>query len=239
MNYPTFASMEADLKDELDLNDETFIQDDEMKRYFNEAVDMIEHQIHTMCEDYFMAYAEIPVVAGDTEIQLPSNIYANKIRKLIWDYSNNEKYEILPIRDLMETPWVNTQDLYRYIFLNNGVTNVNTIGTVLSIYPAFRSTSTTALKMFYIREAADYVDEDSVCDIPEWSNVIIQYVRYKCMIKEGHPNSDQAKVDLDVIIKNMIEALRSRAMDENNKLALDPRVLGDYSLYNNDGWYGW
>jgi len=239
MNYPTFAAMEADLKDELDLNEETFIQPDEMKRYFNEAVDMIEYQVHTICEDYFLAFTQIPVTAGDTEIQLPTNIYANKIRKLYWNYADNERYEIIPIRDLMEIPWVNVNDLYRYIFLNNGVTNTNTIGTVVKVYPAFRATTTTALSIFYIREAQNYVDEDSVCDIPEWSNIIIQYVRYKCMIKEGHPQSDQAKADLALMMTGLQEALHSRVMDENNKLSMDPRTLSDYSLYNNDGWYGW
>lgn len=239
MNYPTFQSMEAKLKDDLDLNEETFIQDDEMQGYFNEAVAMIQHQIHTLAEDYLLAQAVIPVISGDQEIQLPTNIYANKIRKIQWLLNESEKYEVLPIKNLNDIPWIDSQDPYQYILLNNGVTNINTIGTVAKFYPAIRSTSSSALTIYYIRTANTYVDSTSVCDIPEWSNVIIQYVRYKCTNKEGHPNAMNEKADLDQLIKNMNEALASRTMDENNRLALDSRTLSSYLDYNNSSWDYW
>ena len=239
MIYPTFASMEAKLKDDLDLNEETFIQDDEMQGYFNEAVSMIQHQIHTLAEDYLLAQEVIPVTAGDDNFQLPANIYANKIRKIQWLLNESEKYEILPIKNLNDIPWIDSQDPYQYILLNNGVTNINTIGTVAKVYPAFRSTSSSALTVYYIRSANKYENATSVCDIPEWSNVIIQYVRYKCMVKEGHPNADREKGDLDILIKNMNEALASRTMDENNRLALDSRTLSSYLDYNNSYWDYW
>lgn len=246
MNYPTFQDMEQKLKNDLDLNEETFVTDTEMKGYFNEAIEMIQHQIHTLAEDYMLSRTPIAVTEGQTELQLPTNIWANKIRKLFWTYPGAstpqnaiERYEILPIRNLQDTQFVDTQDAYQYILLNNGVTNTNTIGTVVEVYPAFRVTDATALSCFFIRNANRYVDENSVCDIPEFSNVIIQYVRYKCTNKEGHPNAMNEKNDLDTLIKNMIEALRSRTMDENTKLSLDSRTLSEYSDFSNQAWNYW
>lgn len=239
MIYPLFKDLMQDLKDELDLNEETFIEDEEIKSYFNEAVDMVQHQIHTLCEDYFLSRGEIPTTAGQSEFQLPSNIYANKVRKIQWIRDTSERYEVLPIRDLNTIPWIPEDDFYKYIFLNNGVSNVNALGTVIKIYPAIKATSTNSLIIWYIRTANKFEDENSACDIPEWSNVVKQYCRYKCMIKEGHPQSSQSKEDLDRMIQGMIEALRSRAMDENNKLSLDPRTLSDYNDFTNNDWYGW
>jgi len=236
MIYPLFADMEAKLKDDLDLNDETFIQDDEMKGYFNEAVAMIQHQVHTLAEDYFLAVTNISVTAGQSEIQLPAGIYGNKIRKIQWLLNDSEKYEILPVRNLNDLPFFSANDPYMYIFINNGVTNTNTIGTVIKTYPALRATSSTAFTVYYIRNASTYATNTSVCDVPEWSNLIIQYVRYKCMSKEGHPNADNELRDFERMKTDMIEALRSRTMDENTKLSLDSRVLSEYSDFSNQ-WY--
>jgi len=231
--------MEASIKDQLDLWEETFIQPGELKNYFNEGVAMLQSQIHTLAEDYFLAHAIIPVTVGDEHIQLPANIYGNKLRKVIWDYDQNERYEVYPIRDIMSIPYIQEQDFYQYMFVNNGVTVTDTIGTVINMYPKLRATSDTALKIWYIRGVSKYEDENSVCDIPEWSNIIIQYVRYKCMIKEGHPQSAQAKQDLQELIVALNESLRSRTMDENTKLSQDPRTFADYSDFTSNDWYGW
>jgi len=238
MNYPLFVDMKTKIENDLDLIDETFITPDEMISYFNEAVDMIQGNIITLAEDYMLATASIPVTAGDTELQLPSNIYANKIRKLIWKLNTSEIYEITPIKNLMELPFVNVNDYYRYLFVNNGVTGTNTIGTVIKLYPEMRTTSADALTIWYIRSANKYVDNTSVCDIPEWSNIIIQYVRYKCLIKEARPDASEAKADLDTMNMQMVQTLTSRTMDENTKLSQDPRTLNDYNDFTTDYYYG-
>lgn len=238
MNYPLFVDMKTKIENDLDLIDETFITPDEMISYFNEAVDMIQGNIITLAEDYMLATASIPVTVGDTELQLPSNIYANKIRKLIWKLNTSEIYEITPIKNLMELPFVNVNDYYRYLFVNNGVTGTNTIGTVIKLYPEMRTTSADALTIWYIRSANKYVDNTSVCDIPEWSNIIIQYVRYKCLIKEARPDAAEAKADLDTMNMQMVQTLTSRTMDENTKLSQDPRTLNDYNDFTTDYYYG-
>lgn len=236
MNYPLFVDMEAKLKDDLDMNEETFVQPDEMIGYFNEAVSMIETQIHTMAEDYFLSVADLPIVTGESDVQLPSNIYANKIRKLQWNVSANEKYELLPIKDLNDIPWVRPNDPYMYMLLNNGVTATNTIGTVIRLYPASRTTLSTGITCYYIRGANRYEDDTSVCDIPEFSNMIIQYVRHKILFKEGNPMAESDLQDFQRILVNMIESLRSRTMDENTRLSLDPRVLAEYADFQ-EPWY--
>jgi len=231
--------MEDSIKDQLDLWEETFIHPLELKDYFNEAIAMLQSQIHTLAEDYFLANTFLSVSAGQTDIQLPSNIYGNKLRKVIWNFSQDERYEMFPIRDIMTIPYIQENEFYQYMLVNNGVTIADTLGTIMRVYPAIRATSETGMQVWYIRGVSRFIDETSVCDIPEWSNIIVQYVRYKCMIKEGHPQSSQSKQDLQDLIASLNESLRSRTMDENTKLSQDPRTLSGYNDFTTNDWYGW
>jgi hypothetical protein len=230
MIFPLFSEMNQKIKNDLDLNEETFIQPEELVAYFNEAIDMIEGQIHTLYEDYFLTSSSVDVTEGQSEVDLPSNIFANKIRRVMWMLNDSEKYTMQRVRNLDELLLTNAPDDYRYM-----ITNSEAGGFKIAVSPSFRvTTANTPLKIWYLRNAKRYVDETSICDIPEYSNVINQYVRYKCHSKEGHPDAQQDLADLERLRTAMTETLRDKYIDEQNEV---PKDLTFYRDFDMQGFY--
>jgi hypothetical protein len=84
----TYAMLLNKLTEDLDLVNEPFISADELLGYMNEAIEEAETAIHTLgIEDtYFLATDFIYLIPGQSQYNLPADIYANKIRKMF--YSN-------------------------------------------------------------------------------------------------------------------------------------------------------
>jgi hypothetical protein len=230
MNLPLFSAMQTKILNDLDLNEETFIQPSEMQDYFNEAIDMIEAEVHTIYEDYFKRMIKYSPTAGQSTLQLPADIFAQKIRKFYLNIDVTKRYEITRVRNQDEVLDIDVTDRYKYDLLNDGPSEENVQGITLQLYPAIRSedAGTETLQMFYIRNASRYVDKTSICDIPEFSNVINQYVRYKCRAKEGHPDAQSDLADLQSIKGLMLETLRDRVIDENTEIRKDFSFYTDF-----------
>lgn len=233
MNYPKFSDMKQAVMNDLDLNEEVFIQTESFTDYYNQGVAFVESQVHTLYEDYFRTLVKRDVTSGDDNLSLPSNIYANKLRKIFWvGQSREDRYEIRRIRDLAQIMFVDENDRYKYDLINEGVTNDVPLAVDLKVYPSFRDTTTyKPIHIYYLRSANRFEDDDSVCDIPEFSEVVNQYVRYRCRKKEGHPLTDLERDDLNLMIANMIETLKSRVPDENDELLKDLSFYSDFDPY--------
>lgn len=227
MYSPTYAELLADLQKELDLEDETFITPDEFLSYFNRGVDDVESAIHTIYEDYFLTKTSVSLVSGTSEYSLPSDIYAQKIRGIFYNNGTTKKYEIRQIRKLQETDFLDQPtDDYKYVITNSSVS-----GLKIAIYPTPNETS-SYVTMWYIRNAKRFSSDSDVCDIPEFTPVIIQYVRWKCLAKEGHPDTDAARQDYERMKQNMVETLTNRVPDEHNEVLMDLSFYNDFDEYN-------
>lgn len=84
MKVWTYGEMNQKVLDDLDLNDEIFIKPNEMVGYFNEGITEAASEIYELNEDYFLTRYFIPVVAGTRRYQLPSAIFANRIRNVLY-----------------------------------------------------------------------------------------------------------------------------------------------------------
>lgn len=84
MKIWTYKEAVTKIKQDLDLEDETFIYEDEMAGYFNEGISEAESEIHKIDEDYFKTTYLMPVVQGVKRYPLPYNMYANRIRKVLY-----------------------------------------------------------------------------------------------------------------------------------------------------------
>ncbi len=86
----TYKQMKDKVREDADLEeddpDETFVTATEMIGYFNEAIDEAKSEIMALNEDYFLTSDYMPLVAGQSEYDMPANIMADKIRDII--YSN-------------------------------------------------------------------------------------------------------------------------------------------------------
>lgn len=222
MDYRTYGELKTKVEQDLDLEDEDFIQDGEMLGYFNAGIDEAEAEIHSIYEDYFLDDHAIDLVQGEEYYDLPTNIYAMKIRKLT--YVNGD--QIYPVNKMKHSSRFQviqeskrdygTTD-YRYLIKNKA-----TFGKPkIQLVPKSRETASERLWVDYIRNANRMVDEDSICDIPEFSEFVIQYVKTKCYEKEGHPNLPLAQAELERLRKQMVDTLSNMIPDEDTSMEMD------------------
>lgn len=222
MYNPTYAELKSYLQKELDLEDETFITADEFLSYFNEAVDMVEASIHNIYEDYFLTSAVLPIVAGVAGYDLPTDIYAQKIRKILYNDNGSLKYEIRRVKRLEDTLYIEQADLFAYILMNSG-----SLGMKINLFPT-PQVSNSNITVWYLRNAKQFTLGTDVCDIPEFTSVVVQFVRYKCLTKEGHPDAAQAAQDLERMKQEMVDTLTARVPDEDNTVLKDTTFYRDF-----------
>jgi hypothetical protein len=218
----TYSEMKEKVMNDLDLEDEDFITAEEFLGYFNEAIDDVEAKIHTLYEDYFLTTGYLSLVNGTADYAFPSDIYANKLRKLFYSYGGDE-YEVTKIKRLSDIPDVEAGDRYRYLPINTTAS-----GYRIRIYPTPALTDSTAMSVWYLRNAKRLSLDADVCDIPEFANVIMQQVKVRCYEKEGHPNTLKAMQDLKEMEELMVTTLTNMVDDENDQVEMDLSFYEDF-----------
>lgn len=162
MKVWTYGEMVTKLEGDLDLEDETFIKSDEMVGYLNEALAEASSEIIVLNQDYFLTEFYVPTVQGTTRYDLPYNIYANKIRGVV--YTNGSvNYEIARYRrknkfmNKVLTQQFGLSEWYQYDLQNDNVGQ-----TQIEFLPTMRDTAILApvasvfapIRLYYIRNCA-------------------------------------------------------------------------------------
>ncbi len=222
MSALTRAEIVAKIEADLDLEEETFITTNELYNYINEAIRDCEAEIHTLYEDYFLVSAPISLVTGTSEYSLPADIYANKIRGLVFD-NGSDKYLMTRIKKFEDIPFVQSNDPYQFLITNSG-----TSGIKLKLFPNSRDTSASFLTVWYLREAKKLAADGDICDIPEFINYILSHIKVSCLKKEGHPLLPIEVANLDKLRQNMVETLSSMVVDGDTKIPLDTSFYEDF-----------
>lgn len=231
MYSPTYSELKAQLQKELDLEDQTFVTAQELLNYANEAVDMVESAIHSIYEDYFLTKTTLTLVSGQQTYSFPTDIYAQKIRNISYNDGGSQTYDIRRIKKLYDTNFILPPDLYQYL-----ITNDSTSGLKIVFYPTPAENSSN-VTIWYLRNAKRFSSDSDVCDIPEFTAVVVQYMRWKCMNKEGHPDTAMAAQDLDRMRQEMVDTLTARVPDENNYVTPDFTFYQDFDDYTYGGGY--
>jgi hypothetical protein len=128
MAAKTYGYVQNYVQDALDLQEETFITPDEFLTYAEEALKFCESEVHKLgIEDlYFETCAPIVLKANRSEFALPSNIFANKITRLVFN-NGSEVYDVTRIRnqyrysDLAITDQFSQSARYQYMLLNHDI----------------------------------------------------------------------------------------------------------------------
>ena len=227
MRYWTWSEIRTKIEQECDLEDEDFVRREELLGYANEAIDEAEAEIHSLYEDYFLKKQDVAIVALDESIDLPSDIYAHKIRRLIFKqaggataYTVNKikdwkKFEEKAVADIQSTT-----DLYQYILMNE------TPGfPKITLVPKSREAGT--LVIWYLRNANRLVNDTDICDIPEFINFIFSHMKVKVYGKEGHPGYQAALERLETERARMLGVLQQMVPDADNELEMDTSYYSD------------
>jgi hypothetical protein len=225
----TLTNIKTKIEQDLDTEDELFVQDTELTGYINEAIREAEAEMKKLgvADEYFLSKMTFSIVNGTESYAMPTGasgeIYANKIKKMVY-INGARRY---PIKRLRGTTMIeryhdvnylpSSTEEYRYLILNDA-----TAGTKIILAPTPMESVTNAVTIWYVRNAKELTAVGDICDIPEFINFIIQYVKKRVYEKEvGHPNLPIAMADLEKQRTLMIETLTDMVPDEDTELEQD------------------
>ena len=228
MRYWTYLEIRTKVRKDLGIEQEDFISAEEMIGYCNMAIDDAESEIHAIYEDYFLSDGIFSLVNGTAEYSLPEDIYANKIRAIIF----NDGQHVYPIKrfsnmanlfEAIEGDKNSSNSSYMYHLKNRSAVE----GVKVILTPTPKVDKTDAVTMYYIRNSNRMVDDTSLCDIPEFVDYVIQFMKVRCYEKEGHPNLGTALSMLEYKKMNMINTLSNMVPDEGTLIDSDPSFYWD------------
>lgn len=223
MAFKTLSDIRTKMERELDLEAEEFIQPEEMVEYINDAITKAEaHIINLGLRDkYFQKRTRINLVSGQEDYDLPTDIYADKIIKII--YQNEALiYPVKPIasENMYEAiQFVNqfslgTNTAYRYLIRHDDPGEEK-----LQIVPRPQESVTNGLTVWHYRDANRLEEDDDVCDLPEIAyQFVYDHVRVKVYEKERGQSWLTAKDDRDRSEKDMVETLQQQIADSDMTL---------------------
>lgn len=225
MTVWTWGDIADKVSNDLDLNGETFISPEELLGYGNAALDEASKEVMGLYDEYFEAEAPLALTSGTSLYALPTDIYAIKITLITYN-DGATKYEIVPLKDKRQIPFVQETDDYRYRIINQ-----TGQGFKLKLYPPSRETSASNVTIFYYRTPTRFVDETTQLDIPEAAQFIIQHVKDACINKEaGTLYSAPPSAALEKqrqLLKTLLDEMKP---DANNNLVPDTSFYEDYDI---------
>lgn len=324
MERRTYSELLAEVKAELDLQNETIITDNEYVNYANDTIQKAEGIIHNLHEDYFRTSAhlinsyyvgslstaftsEIPagvvdgvntvftltydplsdaatlmfrdgvldtdwtrsgrditftsapsvgqgiyaqyqkagtgpiqgfgLIAGTGKYALPTNIYANKIRELVFN-DGDLIYEIKPYSprhkqwkvEYMNAFYADDTRIFQYQLVNDSVYDPSlpyTTNIQIEMIPTPKITG-DYITVYYLREAQKipYVNSGDVqVDIPEFYDYIKFEMMCRCAFKSMNPKYEALVGWADEAKTRMIQTLSNRKEDGSK------RIDADFSFY--------
>jgi hypothetical protein len=212
---------------DMDMQDESFVEPDELVNYFNEAIQDAASEIRKLNleEDYFETDTPIELVEGQSQYDLPSDILNRDFRRIVY-HNGSTVYPVRRFRGKFKFErMMISQELgdsgqdYRYNLKRPSTTSQ----AKLILFPPARETSSEVMTAFYIRNARripliadgdETTTNETEIDIPEHINFIFAYVKYKI--------SEKSKEDLELRLANlqserqlMIDTLSGFADDDD------------------------
>lgn len=195
----------------------------------NEAINMVESEVITLQQDYFLTRATIQLIEGESEYDLPADIFANKIRRIFYKEPDRVKYKLKRAKDLDDINSEVGQYDYnylkerKYIIINLGP---NQRKILLSHAPK----ASGEMELYYTRNSNRFTvagGDSQVCDIPEFADAVMAWMSYLIEFKDKSPTTTLAKEDYNIIINNLRRTLTKAVADEDN--SIDP----DTEFYDN------
>jgi hypothetical protein len=229
MAFKTFGQLRTQVEKELDLEDEDFIQPDEMIGYWNRAVSVAESHLITLGlkDKYFLARAQINLTQGQEAYDLPAALYGNKIIKMVYKVGATF-YSMIPLesKDMFENYiYLNnfsSTDFYRYY-----IEHTTPGAQKLIVVPAPIETAANAITIWFSRSANRYAADGDICDFPDIAYEFLSaFVKEKCYQKESHVNYEAAKADR-MEKEQLMQSVLSGQITDNQMTAIE----ADLSVY--------
>lgn len=218
----TLLEIKTKINKDLDLEVEDFVTDSELTGYINDAIDDAESEIHLLGRDkqYFKKWAWINLISGQAEYALPEDIYDDKIYELVV-MDGTSIYPLQRIKEEFPMTKIELANLTPQPFPDGFTLVDSSLGDrVLMFTPKPSASKSQAIKMWYARNANRLVDDDDVCDIPEFVTYVIAFAKYEVLKKEGNANAAEELANRDRLRQNMVAVL-GQNLDEQDKIVQD------------------
>lgn len=232
--WPTFATILAEVEEQAEIDvseDDGLASEAEIKQWCNTAVERAETMLMTIYEDYFLVKTEFALVPGQDNYPKPTDIYAMKIRSMVYHGGSNDVYEIKKARD-----W---RKAYEWRFNKTHISDPDNdcyewfiMHETPSIWEIYLTPipGEGSVDLWYLRQANRIVDNTDIIDIPEAKNYIKSYILYRLSRKEHKGSTDksdvnEAKEDMVVEYRLLRQALLKLAPD------LDTEIDKDFTHY--------
>lgn len=220
MKLWTYSELKSKVMKDVAIEDEQFVQPDELLGYFNEAIDNAEQEVLGIYEDYFLNRSDLTLVSGQEEYDLPDDIFAHKIRRIVF-HKGTEIYQVKRLRDwkkfeqYFEINQYDTGAPYSYMLYNPAAGQAKILWV-----PAPRIDGPYAT-IWHIRNANTLAIDTDILDIPEAANFIMQYVKVRIYEKEGHISLQKAMADLERERDLLVSTLSAMVPDAQNEIEMD------------------
>lgn len=226
-----YSEVKTMIQDQCDIGDEDFVSATELMQFCNDAIDECEAHIHTIYEDYFLSEAFLALVNGTSAYALPTDIYGNKLRYIEYNQNNNSEGTVFEIKRLIDLKKIADIENaysgvavpdYRYILTNN-LSGSNGVSKIRLI-PAAKETSSTNVRLYYLRNANRITGNSSIIDIPEFIQFIVAYMKMRVYEKEGTQRIQVAMADMERTKQLMVETLTQMVDDGQSNVILSDKI---------------
>ena len=186
----------------------------------NEGINKVESRIINLQADYFLTFDTIDVVAGQTQYDLPSDIYASKIRRMFYQPDGHTERKLYRAKNLD-----NMVDKYKmkYIVLNSATGRKITLNNTPE--------KDGVITIYYTRNANRFTEaggENQVCDIPEYIDAVIAWMSYRIEWKDKSPTTQLTLAEYNNIINELTETLAVAYNDEDHSIEPDLDFHNDH-----------
>lgn len=221
----TWDEIWAKVQSENDIDeDDDFIDEDEMRSFCNDAIDTIEADVHALYNDYYLKRTPLTLVNTEDELDLPEDIYAHKIRKLIY-FNGNQSYEIKRCRDWkkfheyrLRRTVSGTRQEYMYFLINDAPGEPK----ILLSPPAYESGE--LVECWHLRNLNRLETGTDVCDAIELGmQYIFQFLTERVEWKRaaGGPRHAAALAALEKTEAKIAGILAEQVIDDDNTIEPD------------------
>lgn len=162
----------------------------------NDSLQEIQGHINKQYEDYFLTYSTYQMNSSEsqqTEYNLPTDIFMNKIRRVIYHRgstplnNNSDTYKMNRLQNIDDAHAFVGGERYNYMLIDRPVTGEAVdYRTKLVTFP-YGANDNDYFTVWYIRELATVSSTGDTVDLP-FMRYLVEDVKYKCLEKDiGNP----------------------------------------------------
>jgi hypothetical protein len=233
MAYKTKLQVTTKIERDLDLEEEEFIQPDELTEYINDAITIIEAHINTLGlkDQYLRKRTTLSLVSGTADYAIPADLYEDKIKEVV--YSNGATiYGVTPLtgsssaEEIEHLNRFQTTEYYRYRIRSDSAA-----AKYFQLIPSARETVANVIVIEYFRDLARVSADADLVEVPDIAlQYLYQYVKTMVYEKESHANYESSLAKLEKLEALMVSTLQGQlADDSDNFIELDKSIYEEIS----------